>query len=38
MFIYGIGALSSASEDSYKNLHGVSEQDIQLWKWFLNIT
>lgn len=38
MFIYRTGALPSANEDSFKNLHGVSKQDVQSWKWFLNIT
>lgn len=36
--IYKVGALPSANEDNFKNWHGLSERDIQLWKWFRNIT
>lgn len=38
MFIYRIGALPPANEGSFKNLHGLSEKDMQSWKLFLNIT
>lgn len=30
--------MPSANEDGFKNLHGLSEQDIQSWKYFLNMT